>query len=146
MGFAFDFDHPPADPVPALSAWLEEAKGLATPNPHAVYLATVDPDGGPSVRTMLLKGFDARGAVFFTNRQSRKGRALESGKRAALLMHWDALDRQVRIEGAVTHVSDAESDAYFASRPRSSQINAWASAQSEPVPARATLEGSAADI
>jgi pyridoxamine 5'-phosphate oxidase len=92
---------------------------------------------------VLLKAFDERGAVFFTNRRSRKGLGLETHRRAALLFHWDLLDRQVRIEGEVRHTSDAESDAYFESRPRSSRINAWASEQSRPIRDRAALEAMA---
>jgi pyridoxamine 5'-phosphate oxidase len=103
-------------------------------------LATVDADGRPSVRTVLLKGLDERGAVFYTNRHSRKGRALDANAQAALVFYWDALQRQVTIEGPVSTVSDAESDAYFASRPRGAQIGAWASDQSEPVEGRAALE------
>ncbi len=146
MTFAFDFDHPPADPVPAFLAWYEDAKRLPLPNTNAMYLATVDTDGRPSVRTVLLKAFDARGAVFFTNYHSRKGLGLETHHRAAILFHWDELDRQVRIEGTVAHTSDAESDAYYASRPRSSQINAWASEQSRPVKDRPTLEAMATEV
>jgi len=137
---AMDFDNPPADPVPQVKAWLDEAAGTALINPHAMTLATVDPDGNPSARTVLLKGFDERGAVFYTNRNSRKGRALAAHPRAALLFHWDSLRRQVGIEGAVTQVDDAESDAYFATRPRGAQLGAWVSQQSEPVESRAVLE------
>ncbi len=137
---AMDFDNPPADPVAQVAAWLDEAAGTALINPHAMTLATVDPDGNPSARTVLLKGFDERGAVFYTNRNSRKGRALAAHARAALLLHWDSLKRQVGIEGGVTQVDDAESDAYFATRPRGAQLGAWASQQSEPVESRAVLE------
>ena len=137
---AMDFDNPPADPVAQVTAWLEEATGTALINPHAMTLATVDPDGNPSARTVLLKGFDERGAVFYTNRNSRKGRALAAHPRAALLLHWDPLRRQVGIEGGVTQVDDAESDAYFATRPRGAQLGAWVSQQSEPVESRAVIE------
>jgi pyridoxamine 5'-phosphate oxidase len=113
-------------------------------------LATVDADGRPSARIVLLKAIDTReggGAVFYTNRDSRKGAALKAHPRAALLFHWDALDRQVRIEGAVTEVSDAESDGYFATRPRLSQISAWASKQSRAVSGgREALEAAASEI
>ncbi|MDZ4753394.1 MAG: pyridoxamine 5'-phosphate oxidase [Phycisphaerae bacterium] len=143
---ALDFEHPPADPVNAFLAWYDEARRLPLPNTNSMYLATVDIDGRPSVRTVLLKTFDADGAVFFTNRQSRKGLGLDEHRHAALLFHWDQLDRQVRIEGEVRHTSDADSDAYFASRPRSSQVNAWASEQSRPVKDRAALEGMAAEV
>ena len=112
-------------------------------NPNAMALATAGSDGRPTIRTVLLKGIDERGAVFFTNRNSRKGRALEANNRAALVMYWDALDRQVNLEGRVTPVADEESDAYFATRPVASQVAAWASRQSEPAGTRAELEGAA---
>ncbi len=137
---AMDFDNPPADPVAQVAAWLDEAARTPVINPHAMTLATVDPDGNPAARTVLLKGFDERGAVFYTNRNSRKGRALAAHARAALLLHWDSLLRQVTIEGGVTEVDDAESDAYFATRPRGAQLGAWVSRQSEPVESRAVLE------
>lgn len=139
MTIRFDFDSPPADPVPAFEVWYAEALALPRPNPNAVYVATVDPDGRPSLRTVLLRGFDRRGAVFFTNRRSRKGEGLETHRRAALLLHWDDLDRQVRIEGPVEWTSDEESDGYFAARRRPNQINAWASEQSKPIAGRAAL-------
>ena len=134
-----DFDHPPADPVPLVRRWLVEAEGSGLPNPNAMTVATVDSSGQPSARILLLRGFDDRGAVFFTNRRSRKGRDLAGNGLVALLLHWDPLDRQIRIEGRVAPVEDAESDAYFAGRPRESQLNAWASEQSEPVASRAVL-------
>lgn len=137
---AMNFDNPPADPVAQVAAWLDEAAGTPVINPHAMTLATVDPDGNPSARTVLLKGFDQRGAVFYTNRNSRKGRALAAHARAALLLHWDSLMRQVCIEGGVTQVDDAEADAYFAKRPRGAQLGAWVSQQSERVESRAVLE------
>ncbi|MHC4767958.1 MAG: pyridoxamine 5'-phosphate oxidase [Planctomycetota bacterium] len=135
-----DFDNPPADPIAVIKQWLEEAGQTDLRTPTAMALATVDADGRPSVRTVLLKGLDERGAVFYTNRNSRKGRALDANARAALVFYWDALQRQVTIEGPVSAVSDEESDAYFASRPRGAQIGAWASDQSEPVEGRAALE------
>ena len=135
-----DFDNPPADPVAQARCWLDEAATTALINPHAMSLATVDPDGTPSVRTVLLKGFDERGAAFYTNRESRKGVALEAGLQAALLLYWDSLHRQISIEGRVSHVDDADSDAYFASRPRGAQLGAWASRQSQPIESRAALE------
>lgn len=136
---SLDFDRPPADPVALARAWFKDAEGTGLPNPNAMTVATIDPDGRPSARIVLLRGFDERGAVFFTNRESRKGVALEAHPRAALLFHWDPLDRQIRIEGRVTHASDEESDGYFAARARESQINAWASSQSRPVEDRATM-------
>lgn len=134
-----DFEAPPREPVAWAMRWLDEAMHLPTPNPNSLYLATTSADGRPSVRTVLLRAFDADGAVFFTNRLSDKGRALEATHRAALLMHWDHLDRQLRIEGAVTHTTEAESDAYFAQRARDSQLNAWASDQSQPVSGMAAM-------
>jgi pyridoxamine 5'-phosphate oxidase len=119
---------------------------LPTPNPNAMTLATVDADGAPSARIVLLRGLTRDGARFFTNRESRKGRALAAHARAALLFHWDALDRQVRIEGRVMLASDAESDEYFAHRPVDSRVNAWASAQSEPVASREELERRATEM
>jgi len=136
----FDFDSPPSDPIAAFLRWYEDALRLPVPNPNAVTLATVDAHGLPSARAVLLRGFDERGAVFFTNRSSRKGEALEACPRAALLFHWDLLNRQVRIEGSVTHTSDMESDEYWVSRPRASQLAAWVSEQSRPVDCRETLE------
>jgi len=136
MAAPIDFDHPAADPLIWFNQWFDEAKQacarLGLRNPNAMTLATVDgpPAQGPSARIVLLKHIDERGAVFYTNRQSRKGEALQAHPRAALLFHWDVLDRQVRIEGAVTLVSEGESDAYFATRPLDSQLGAWASQQS----------------
>lgn len=141
-----DFDHPPADPIALLKQWIDDAAQLGLPNPNAMTLATCDADGVPSARIVLLKNLDDRGAVFFTNRQSRKGLELRVHPRAALLLHWDVLGRQVRIEGDVTHTSDAESDAYYATRPRASQIGAWASRQSQPAKNRAELEAAVAEV
>lgn len=141
-----DFDHPPADPIAQLNRWLEDARGTGLPNPNAMALATVDAARRSSVRIVLLKALDERGAVFYTNRMSRKGRDLLASPHASLLFHWDPLDRQVRIEGDVSQVSDAESDAYFASRPRESRISAWASRQSHPAANRAELEAAVAEI
>jgi pyridoxamine 5'-phosphate oxidase len=148
-----DFDHPPADPLAWFERWFAEARtkyaAIGLPNPHAMTLATVDGDGRPSARIVLLKGVHARdggGVVFYSNRESRKGTALAANPRAALLFHWDALDRQVRIEGAVTRVSDAESDAYFATRPLDSQLGAWASRQSQPLESREALEIAVAEV
>ncbi len=135
-----DFDAPPSDPVAEFRRWLAEANQLALFNPNAMALATVDADGTPSIRTVLLKAFDERGAVFFTNRMSRKGRALDSRPIAALSFHWDNLARQIQITGRVSHTSDALSDAYFQTRPRESRIGAWASDQSQPVSDRAMLD------
>lgn len=132
----------PADPMPAFKAWFDEAHARKVqPNPNAMALATIDPDGRPSLRIVLCKGIDTeRGSIdFYTNRTSRKGDALEAHPRAAVVFHWDVLDRQVRIEGPVTHTTEAESDAYFASRSVASRIGAWASDQSRPIASRGEL-------
>jgi pyridoxamine 5'-phosphate oxidase len=134
-----DFEHPPPDPLAVMHEWLTDAARTFLPNPNAMSLATIDADGRPSSRIVLLRGLDERGAVFFTNRRSRKGLAIGADARAALLFHWDPLDRQLRIEGSATQTSDAESDDYFSKRQRMSQINAWASDQSESVDSRATM-------
>jgi pyridoxamine 5'-phosphate oxidase len=120
------------DPIVALAAWLEDAR-QALPQWNAMTLATATPDGRPSARVVLLRGIDDRGVTFFTNRTSRKAGELESNPRAAIALHWWELGRQVRIEGTVESTSDDESDAYWRSRPRGSQLAAWASAQSQPM-------------
>jgi len=130
----------PADPLDILAAWLGEAEAAEPNDPTAMALATVGEDGMPSCRMVLLKGYDAEGFVFYTNYESRKGRQLLAMPKAALLFHWKSLRRQVRIEGAVTPVTAAEADAYFASRARQSQIGAWASQQSRPLEGRFELE------
>jgi len=127
------------DPFDWFSAWFGEASAADIPNPNAMSLATVDPDGQPSVRTVLLKDFDRRGFVFYTNMRSRKGKAIAARADVALLFFWRALDRQIRIEGRAHPVSPEEADAYFATRPRESQIGAWASEQSEIMASRAEL-------
>ena len=128
------------DPLTLFRTWLDEARASGTPEPDAMAVATAAPDGAPSVRMVLLKGHDERGIVFFTNYASRKGHELESNPHAALLFHWPALGRQVRIEGPVTRVDRSESEAYALSRPRASQLSALASPQSRPVPDREWLE------
>jgi pyridoxamine 5'-phosphate oxidase len=128
------------DPIAIFDAWLREAEAGEPNDPNAVALATADAGGRPSVRMVLLKGHDDRGFVFYTNRESRKAGELAENAHAALLFHWKSLRRQVRVEGPVTQVTDAESDAYFASRSRASQLGAWASDQSRPLNARATFE------
>ena len=138
---ALNFDHPPQAPMDAFTRWYEAAHETTTvPNPNAMSLATIDPDGKPSVRVVLCRGFDARGVVFYTNRDSRKGEALRAHPRACVNFHWDQLDRQVRIEGSVAHTTEAESDAYWNSRPRENRVNACASQQSRPIGTRAALE------
>lgn len=131
---------PTADPIALFGEWLGEAEASEINDPNAVALATVDQDGLPDVRMVLLKGFDERGFVFFTNFQSAKGTELLANPKAALCFHWKSLRRQVRIRGAVTVVSDAEADSYFTSRPRGSRIGAWASQQSRPLESRFALE------
>lgn len=129
------------DPFALFAAWLAEAATSEPNDPNAMALATADAAGRPSVREVLLKDHGAEsGFVFYTNRQSRKGADLAANPQAALLFHWKGLRRQVRIEGAVSEVSDAESDAYFAVRPRDSQLGAWASLQSQPLDARDSFE------
>ncbi len=130
-----------ADPVVALRTWLEEAfADERTLEPHAMCLATAEPDGRPSVRIVLLRGLDARGLRFFTSYFSRKGRELARNPFAAATFFWPNLQRQVRIEGSVSQLSDDESDAYFASRPVGHRLAAWASEQSEPIVERALLD------
>ncbi len=128
------------DPFALFESWYAEAKGSEPNDPNAMALATVDATGQPSVRMVLLKGHGPDGFVFYTNREGRKAADLAAVPKAALLFHWKSLRRQVRIEGPVTLASDAESDAYFASRGRDSQLGAWASDQSRPLADRATFE------
>jgi pyridoxamine 5'-phosphate oxidase len=132
----------PASPFTILARWLDEARReRATPNPDVLALATADADGRPAVRMVLCRGFDpADGSlVFYTNRRSRKGRELAARPWASAAFLWDAVQRQARLEGRVALATDAESDAYFASRPRNAQISAWASDQSEPIASREAL-------
>jgi pyridoxamine 5'-phosphate oxidase len=128
------------DPHALFEDWFAEAKASEPNDPNAMALATVDGGGQPSVRMVLLKGHDERGFVFYTNLESHKADDLRDNPNAALLFHWKSLRRQVRIEGHVERVSDAEADAYFASRSRDSQLGAWASDQSRPLDNRATFE------
>lgn len=121
------------DPLGLLLRWRAEAEGAGQALPEAACLATADSGGAPSARMVLVKGIGPRGVVFYTNLGSRKGRELAANPRAALCIHWPALGRQVRIEGTAEPVPDAEADSYFATRPRGSQIGAWASPQSEPL-------------
>ncbi|AET89989.1 pyridoxamine 5'-phosphate oxidase [Burkholderia sp. YI23] len=128
------------DPVQQFHTWFAQALDAKLPEPNAMTLATVDGEGRPSARIVLIKGVDERGFVFFTNYESRKGRELAANSAASLLFHWIELERQVRIEGRVEKTSDEESDAYYASRPLGSRIGAWASDQSQPLDSRETLE------
>ena len=134
------------DPLAQFAGWFEAARAAGGRLPEAVALATATPDGAPSARMVLLKGFDAEGLVFYSGYESRKGRELAANPRAALLFYWDALGRQVRIEGAVTRVSDEESDAYWATRPLGSRLSAAASEQSAPVGSREVLESRVAAL
>ena len=134
------------DPLRQFEAWMDEAFAAKVPEPNAMTLATVGADGRPSTRIVLIKGFDARGIVWFTNYDSRKGQELAVHPFAALQFHWVELERVVRIEGDVERVDDAESDAYFASRPLDSRIGAWASPQSQVIASRGVLVANAAKV
>jgi pyridoxamine 5'-phosphate oxidase len=150
MSKSFPIEHPSRltsgelaeadEPLRLFAAWFEEATRSEPRDPSAMSLATVDADGVPNLRMVLMKGFDERGFVFFTNVDSQKGRELDSVRRAALLFHWKSLNRQVRLRGPVERVEDAAADAYFATRPRPAQIGAWASKQSAPLESRHALE------
>jgi pyridoxamine 5'-phosphate oxidase len=133
-----------ADPLAQFEGWLQQAIDAQVPEPNAMTLATVGAGGRPSTRIVLIKGFDARGLVWYTNYDSRKGRELAAHPFAALQFHWVELERVVRIEGRVEKVGAEESDAYFASRPLDSRIGAWASPQSQPIASRAVLVANAA--
>jgi len=128
------------DPNALFETWLAEARAAEPNDPEAMALATADAEGRPSVRMVLLKGHDERGFAFYTNAQSRKGEEIAANARAALLFHWKSLRRQVRIEGAVAPVTEAEADSYFATRSRDARIGAWASDQSRPLESRALFE------
>lgn len=129
-----------ADPFVQFRAWFDHALSAQLPEPNAMTLATATPDGRPSARVVLLKGFDQRGFVFYTNYQSRKGGELDASPWAALVFFWPELERQIRIEGRVERVSPQESDDYFASRPAGSRLGAWASPQSQVIADRDVLE------
>jgi pyridoxamine 5'-phosphate oxidase len=135
-----------ADPLTQFEHWLQQALAAELPEPNAMTLATVGADGRPSTRVVLIKGCDARGIVWYTNYESRKGRELAGFPFAALQFHWVELERVVRIEGAVEKVSEAESDTYYASRPLDSRLGAWASPQSEVIDSRAVLVANAARV
>jgi len=134
------------DPIAQFSRWFQEAMGSACAEPNAMTLATAEQDGRPSARIVLLKGFDARGFVFFTNYRSRKGRELALNPQGALLFHWIELERQVRIEGEVEMVAREESDEYYASRPLGSRLGAWASPQSEVIARREELQSRLSEV
>jgi pyridoxamine 5'-phosphate oxidase len=141
---ALEEDAAAADPRRQFEAWMDAAFAAKVPEPNAMTLATVGADGRPSTRIVLIKGCDARGIVWFTNYDSRKGQELAVHPVAALQFHWVELERVVRIEGTVERVADAESDAYFASRPLDSRIGAWASPQSRVIDSRGVLVANAA--
>ena len=128
------------EPLALFGRWFEEAVRSEPRDPTAMALATVDADGIPNLRMVLMKGFDERGFVFYTNVDSQKGRELDATRKAALLFHWKSLNRQVRLRGPVERVGDAEADSYFATRPRLAQIAAWASKQSAPLESRLAFE------
>ncbi|MEQ8481649.1 MAG: pyridoxamine 5'-phosphate oxidase [Hoeflea sp.] len=134
-----------SEPYRLFAAWLEEATASEINDPNALALATVDSDGMPNVRMVLLKGFDERGFVFYTNFESRKGVEILGSMKAAMCFHWKSLRRQVRVRGPVEQVSDEEADEYYASRPRGSRIGTWASRQSRPLESRFALEKAVAE-
>lgn len=139
----------PDEPIVRFQRLLAQAQEIprdTLPEPTAFSLGTVDAGGNPSVRIVLLKGVDERGFVFYTNYESRKGRELLASRRAALCFHWQLLEVQVRVEGRVDRVSDADADAYFASRARGSQIGAWASIQSQPIEHAGDLDARVAEV
>jgi pyridoxamine 5'-phosphate oxidase len=134
------------DPIAEFARWFAEAQAAEVEEPNAMVLATATPDGTPSARVVLLKGFDQRGFVFFTDYRSRKGAELEVNPRAALVLHWSELERQVRITGDVTRTSAEESEVYYRSRPLGSRLGAWVSHQSQPIPSRGVLEGGLREV
>ena len=133
------------EPFTLFASWLKDATASEVNDPNALALATVDEEGLPNVRMVLLKGFDSDGFVFYTNYESQKGRELLFAKKAAMCFHWKSLRRQVRVRGPVETVSDAEADEYYQSRPRGSRIGAWASQQSRPLESRFALEKAVAE-
>ena len=134
-----------AEPFRLFAEWLDDAVKSEPNDPNGVALATVDETGMPNVRMVLLKGFDEQGFVFYTNFESAKGREIRATMKAAMCFHWKSLRRQVRVRGPVEIVSDAEADAYYATRPRGSRIGAWASKQSRPLESRFALEKAVAE-
>ena len=134
------------DPLDLFRAWYDEAREAEINDSNAMALATADAQGRPSVRMVLLKGYDARGFVFYTNQEGRKAGELAANPNAALLFHWKSLRRQIRVEGSVSRVSNEEADSYFASRSRDSQLGAWASDQSRPLDRRETFEARFAEM
>ena len=135
-----------SDPLALFQNWATEARESEVNDPEAMALATVDESGLPDVRMVLMKGFDARGVVFYTNAESAKGREIAAVAKAAALFHWKSLRRQIRVRGTVAPVTDAEADSYFNSRHRQSRIGAWASQQSRPLDSRETMKNAAASF
>ncbi len=135
-----------SNPFTKFGAWLAEAEATEPNDPNAMTVATASTSGRPAARILLLKAWDERGFVFFSNLGSRKADEIRQNAQVALLFHWKTLRRQIRIEGIVSQVSDAEADGYFASRPRVSKLGAWASAQSRPLPSRAVFEAKLAEM
>ncbi|HYO56921.1 pyridoxamine 5'-phosphate oxidase [Archangium sp.] len=135
-----------ADPFEQFQRWFADVQAANIPEPNAMTLATADASGAPSARVVLLKGWGEWGFAFFTNYASRKAAELDANPRAALCFYWQPLERQVRVEGRVEQVPDEEADAYFQSRPRGSQVGAWASLQSQPLPSREMLEARVEEI
>ena len=129
-----------SDPIEQFRSWFDEALAANLHEPNAMTVATATPEGRPSARIVLLKGFDERGFVFYTSYEGRKSVEIEANPRCALVFYWGELERQVRVEGRVSRIPEEESDEYFGSRPRGSQLGAWASDQSQPLPSRETLE------
>ncbi len=135
-----NFNSPPTTPIDAASGWFEEAKNAnASSNPLKMALSTIDSEGKPSSRMVLLKGFNERGAVFYTNYTSEKALDIDSNPTVSLLFHWDEMQRQLRIQGRAVKISEEESDIYFSTRNRLSQVGAWASKQSQPLTSRSLL-------
>jgi pyridoxamine 5'-phosphate oxidase len=135
-----NFDTPPESPVIAMQQWFDQADSeRPTANPLAMSLCTVNKNGTPSSRMVLLKGFDERGAVFYTNYESQKAKEIESNAAVALLFHWDGIQRQIRVQGNAEKITAEESDSYFSTRPKLSQAGAWASKQSQPLKSRTVL-------
>ncbi len=145
IGLELDETSAASDPIEQFGRWMQDALDAGGELPTAMALATVSAAGAPSLRHVLLKGFDASGFVFFTNYRSRKGRDLEANPNAAACLFWEPLHRQVCIEGPVEKLSDADSDAYWTTRPKASRVAAWASHQSETIPSRAALEAAFAE-
>jgi pyridoxamine 5'-phosphate oxidase len=142
---SLDEAHAAAEPFAQFETWLADALAANLREPNAMTLATADAAGHPSARIVLLRGWDERGFVFFTNYDSRKGHEIAANPHASLLFYWDVLEREVRIDGAVEQLAASESDAYFARRPRGHRLSAWASPQSSVVPDRAALEAAMAE-